>query len=161
MESMETELKCEKVPFFREDDTLGCADIKFSKRPIYLQIEIDGELYRDNEGHNLFWSLKKLRRELEQKGIRLMCNGSAKNFTVSGIQSQMGAGLYGMLFNPDDSSRQKAYLFETNFDIIYATVDEQEDFLKDYVRKIDKAMKQRDPKGYEELKRKGIIREID
>jgi hypothetical protein len=160
MKSMETELKCEKVPFIREDGTLGCANIKFSKQPIYLQIGIDGDLYCDIEGNDLFWSLKKLRRQLERKGIRLMCNGSAKNFTVSGMQGEMTAGLYGMLFNMDNSSR-KAYLFETNFDIIYATVDEQEEFLEDYTRKIHKAMKERDPKRYEELKRKGIIREID
>jgi hypothetical protein len=69
-----------------------------------LYIENAGDFYQ--ESHNYFDALIELRKELEPMQIKLLCFGARKDVWASGMQRDMGAGLFAYLLSADGEGRK-------------------------------------------------------
>ncbi len=128
-----------EIPFLRHDGTKGVATVRYMQYPVQLRITADDSTYTELDSIDLFTALGKIRTRLESIGIRLMCNGSASNVFVSGMQSQMTAGLYASMVIPGKQQAEQVNIFEPNMNIDYATVEKQREFVKKLMNNLRKS----------------------
>jgi hypothetical protein len=129
-------IKTVKLPIINSDGSKGIAKVEYQKSlPVKLNIFIDDKQYSNNDCNDLYESLRRVRKQLEADGIKLMCNGSAKNVRPSAMQRDMSVGELAYWLVEGERKPTTVNIFDENIEIDYATGEEQETFYKEVWRK--------------------------
>lgn len=123
--------------FKRIDGSDGTAILKHSgDYPFELEIDIDGKNYSYISSFDLFDGLGNLRKKLDIDGIRLMCNGAALNVYPSAMQRDMAQGEVCYWHEIGICNPKTINIFESNVNIIYASIDEQKEYRDRWMKSI-------------------------
>ncbi|WP_349735281.1 hypothetical protein [Pseudomonas jessenii] len=90
------------------------------------------------ESDDLFKSLLLLRAALEEKGHKLLCNGSRKNVVVSGMSRQMSGGRKAYLVKIGKQARRDNLvdIFDCVDSSFVGTVEQQIEFYREWLRSL-------------------------
>lgn len=128
--------KIVKIPYIASNSSNGIAIVKYLKsQPVEIEISINDKQYVNNDCNDLYESLRRIRNQLEQDGIKLMCNGAARNVRPSAMQRDMLAGELAYWLVEGQKKPSVVNIFEGNMDIDYASGEEQEVFYKEIWKK--------------------------
>ncbi|NBI73589.1 hypothetical protein D3Z50_21730 [Clostridiaceae bacterium] len=107
-----------------------CVKIKF----------ILGKIIIEKESETYFEALVKLRKDLEKINIKLLCKGCCKNVYPSGMILNMGTGRKAYTLSYGEQARMNSLvdIFTPCSVDQYATVQQQADFFKSWIKSIGK-----------------------
>ena len=88
----------------------------------------------EKKANSFFEALVEIRRELEKKGIKLLCKGCCRNVYPSGMILEMGSGrkAYSLTMGKQAEINSLVDIFETCQIEDYASVDEQYIFFEQW-----------------------------
>jgi hypothetical protein len=102
----------------------------------FIELQAEGVGKFSKHSNDYFGALIKVRRELEAKGIRLLCWGARKDVWPSGMQRDMGAGMTAFQLLEDGTNNPDARsIFEFAAPETVGTVDEQKANAEAWYRK--------------------------
>lgn len=129
-------VKTVEIPFIDSDYSKGIAIVKYQKSlPVKIQVFINDKQYINSDCNDLYESLRRIRKQLEGEGIKLMCNGAAKNVRPSAMQRDMSVGELAYWLVEGERKPNIVNIFEGNMGIDYASGEEQENFYKEVWKK--------------------------
>jgi|BioPla2DNA2_1021312.scaffolds.fasta_scaffold35561_5 hypothetical protein len=129
-------VKTVEIPFIDSDYSKGIAIVKYQKSlPVEIQVFINDKQYINSDCNDLYESLRRIRKQLEGEGIKLMCNGAAKNVRPSAMQRDMSVGELAYWLVEGERKPNIVNIFEGNMGIDYASGEEQENFYKEVWKK--------------------------
>jgi hypothetical protein len=129
-------VKTVEIPFIDSDYSKGIAIVKYQKSlPVEIQVFINDKQYINSDCNDLYESLRRIRKQLEGEGIKLMCNGAAKNVRPSAMQRDMSVGELAYWLVEGEKKPNIVNIFEGNMGIDYASGEEQENFYKEVWKK--------------------------
>lgn len=107
-----------------------CVKIKF----------ILGKIIIEKESETYFEALVKLRKDLEKINIKLLCKGCCKNVYPSGMILNMGTGRKAYTLSYGEQARMNSLvdIFTPCSVDQYATVQQQADFFKSWIKSLGK-----------------------
>lgn len=113
------------------DAVIEIEDKEYCK--ILLTIE---DMTLSSEDENYFFALIKLRKELEPKGIKLLCLGCARNVYPSPMILDMGDAIraYKLTLGKQAKMSDLVCIFDQCEPEDYATIEEQKAFYKAWVK---------------------------
>lgn len=85
-------------------------------------------------GNDYFDSFCKIRRKLEGRGWRPLCEGARRDVYPSGMCRDMGSGLVAYVMTLGSSEVGKARVLEPDLEIEPATVEEQRAFFDEWLQ---------------------------
>lgn len=91
-------------------------------------------------GENFFEALQNLRKKLENLEVLLICNGAARNVFPSPMMRGMGNGrlAYHLKLGVQAGKSDIVDIFDKSIDIVPASVDEQEEFYKSWLKSLNR-----------------------
>ncbi len=93
-----------------------------------------GKLVLEKEEENYFDALIKLREELEQRNIKLLCKGCSRNVYPSGMILSMGVGrkAYTLIYGSQAKMDSLVDIFDSCLVEEYATIEEQSEYFENW-----------------------------
>ncbi len=88
---------------------------------------------------NFFESLKRVREQLAVLGLYPVCYGASRNIVITGMAIDMGLGMRiykGAKLNTFPTRNQLVHLFESGEDVEPVSVEEQEEFRREWVESL-------------------------
>jgi len=133
----------DEQPQLTDQATLTIAHANGTTTPMTIEYSLEGPCFmavlsdsgRRYEGDDMFECLKKLRKELENVGARVVCNGARVDCYPSGMQRDMGGGLGVTIMRKgrDAVAEDQVLLFgDCPVDLV-GTVEEQEACFHDWI----------------------------
>jgi len=91
-------------------------------------------------GNGAFDALKKIRLNLEAKGVRILCAGARKDLFTSGMSRSMGGGRKAYLLKMGEPAKMDSLvdIFDSAPVETVGTVDEQQRFYNDWIDSISR-----------------------
>ncbi|MEN8376960.1 MAG: hypothetical protein ABFS34_16150 [Gemmatimonadota bacterium] len=132
-----TKPKSAVIDILRPDGSTSPAVVEWwteyteSERIRHVDILFQGGSYRGSAG-DYFGALMEARPPLEHAGYRLLCYGASRNVWASGMARCMAQGLLAVLHGRPFADGP-VHIFETGPEVVPATVDEQMDFLGEWL----------------------------
>lgn len=104
---------------------------------VELEIIID-EKSISCKSENFFSALQEIRKELEGKGIQILCNGASENVYPSAIQLSMGYGdkAYKLNLGQQARSIDIVDIFNCDTDLKFVSRDEQMNYYERWIRSL-------------------------
>ncbi|WP_395780906.1 hypothetical protein [Aquidulcibacter sp.] len=93
------------------------------------------------EGNDLFDALINLRKELEGKGVRLLCAGARRDAFPSGMARSMGGARKAYIFELGKSATELVDIFADAVPDQVCTVDEQQRLRQQWIASLREKMK--------------------
>lgn len=87
---------------------------------------------------NFFESFKQVRKQLALQSLYPMCYGASRKIVITGMAADMGLGLkvYKAEIGNFPSRNQLVYIFDTSDDICPVSVEEQQEFQREWAESI-------------------------
>ena len=101
--------------------------------PCHLELDINSRRKFQSDGEDVFQCLQMIRLDLENQGIKILCNGARKNVSPSGMGRQMSNGQKIYVLNLGQSATELVDIFDPAEVTEIGTVAEQLDFYKEWV----------------------------
>jgi hypothetical protein len=118
---------------------LGCRDWTDNERHTECRIKLrwaGGEI-ESIDGH-FFESFKQIRKQLALQSIYPMCYGASRKIVITGMAADMSLGLkvYKAEIGNFPSRKQLVSIFDSGDDICPASVEEQQEFQREWAESI-------------------------
>ncbi|MCM1232782.1 MAG: hypothetical protein NC489_21860 [Ruminococcus flavefaciens] len=122
------EKNCKKHAIIELTEHNDNVAIKFSLEKLVLEEKAD----------NYFDALINLRKELEERNIKLLCKGCCRNVYPSGMLLSMGTGrnAYTLIFGKHAKMDSLVDIFDSCSMDEYATLDEQLEYFENWISSI-------------------------
>ncbi len=104
---------------------------------VLLELNINGETYIYKH-ENCFFALQEMRTELEKRGIKIQCNGAARNVYPSPMQLSMGVGraAYKTYFGQQARMKDVVDIFEHEEGLEFVSVNEQAKYHDEWLKSL-------------------------
>lgn len=117
--------------------------LRESMDEVKIEFKLD-ELEFTKKSDNYFSTLLEVRKELEPRGIKLLCKGCSRNAYPSRMSMEMGGGLLANVMYMGKESESKVNIFNDCTLEEYATIEEQSLYLDEWYENIVKVREQQE-----------------
>jgi hypothetical protein len=104
---------------------------------VLLELNINGEIHK-YKSDNCYSALQDMRVHLEEQGIRVLCNGAARNVYPSPMQQSMGVGRMAYKNYLGQQARMKDVvdIFDYDEGLDFVVIDEQAKFHDEWLKSL-------------------------